>query len=188
MSKNIKISGIVFVISLFVLMGCAGKQPVKKTVEIKVVELAPQEQVAPKDTIPTLDQITAKLSTIHFDFDKYAIRTGDAEILKVNAEVLKVYPDVKVLIEGNCDSRGTDAYNMALGEKRANAAKDFLVKLGLADARFSTISYGEENSVDPAQNETGWAKNREVIPRKTLNGKPGKKLTCSIRPRPLRKG
>jgi len=156
MNKSIKLFGML--IASFLIIGCAGKKEVKKVEEVKQEPVV--EEVVPQDTMPTLDQITAKLSSIHFDFDKYAIRTGDTEILKVNAEVLKAYPDVKIVIEGSCDDRGTNEYNMALGEKRAKAAKDFLVNLGLADARFSTISYGEENPVDPTKTEEAWAKNR----------------------------
>lgn len=159
MSKNIKLYGSVLIASLLII-GCAGKKQVKKVEEVKPVVPEVVVPEVPKDTMPTLDQITAKLSTIHFDFDKYVVRTGDAEILKTNAEVLKAYPDVKVVIEGNCDERGTNEYNMALGDKRAKSAKDFFVKLGLADARFSTISYGKENPADPAKNDAAYAKNR----------------------------
>lgn len=100
------------------------------------------------------------LNDIHFDFDKYNIRPGDAEILKENAVLLKKYPKVKVQIEGHCDERGTNEYNMALGERRANSAKKYLIKLGVQEDRVPTVSYGEERPLDPGHNEGAWAKNR----------------------------
>lgn len=102
------------------------------------------------------------LRMIHFDFDKYHIRPQDADILKQNAEVLKRFPNVKIQIEGHCDERGTEEYNLALGERRANSTKRYLISLGIASDRISTISYGEERPIDPAQNEEAWAKNRRA--------------------------
>jgi peptidoglycan-associated lipoprotein len=100
------------------------------------------------------------LKDIHFDFDKYDIRPGDAEILKENAALLMKNPGVKIQIEGHCDERGTVEYNLALGERRANSAKRYLSSLGLTANRISTISYGKEKPLDPGHNEQAWAKNR----------------------------
>ena len=100
------------------------------------------------------------LKDIHFDFDKYEIRTADAEILKENASLLMKYPTIKIQIEGHCDERGTNEYNLALGERRANSAKRYLISLGIQTDRISTISYGEERPIDPGHNEEAWAKNR----------------------------
>lgn len=97
---------------------------------------------------------------IHFDYDKYDIRPGDAEILKENAALLMKHLKVKIQIEGHCDERGTNEYNLALGERRANAAKKYLISLGLTADRISSISYGEERPLDPGHNEEVWAKNR----------------------------
>jgi peptidoglycan-associated lipoprotein len=102
------------------------------------------------------------LKDIHFDFDKYAIRPGDAEILKAIAAVLKKYPSVKIQIEGHCDERGTNEYNLALGERRANSTKDYLLSLGISKDHLSAISYGEERPLDPSHNEEAWAKNRRA--------------------------
>ena len=102
------------------------------------------------------------LKDIHFDFDKYNIRPGDAEILNENAALMKKYPKVKVQIEGHCDERGTVEYNLALGERRANKTKKYLVSLGLSADRISTISYGKERPLDPGHNEEAWAKNRRA--------------------------
>ena len=102
------------------------------------------------------------LKDIHFDFDKYDIRPGDAALLKENAALLNKYPNVKVQMEGHCDERGTVEYNLALGERRANQAKSYLVSLGISPARISTISYGKEKPLDPGHNEAAWAKNRRA--------------------------
>jgi len=102
------------------------------------------------------------LKDIHFDFDEYDIRPGDAGILKENAALLMKYPKVKVQIEGHCDERGTIEYNLALGERRANNAKQYLISLGISPDRISTISYGKERPLDPGHNEETWAKNRRV--------------------------
>jgi len=100
------------------------------------------------------------LQDIHFDFDKYDIRPEDAQILKENAALLSKYPQIKVQVEGHCDERGTSEYNLALGERRANAAKKYLVSLGISADRLSSISYGEEKPLDPGHDEEAWAKNR----------------------------
>ena len=100
------------------------------------------------------------LKDIHFDFDKYDIRPGDAQILKENAALLMKNPGVKIQIEGHCDERGTVEYNLALGERRANSAKRYLSSLGLTGDRISTISYGKEKPLDPGHNEEAWTKNR----------------------------
>jgi peptidoglycan-associated lipoprotein len=100
------------------------------------------------------------LKDIHFDFDKYDIRSGDAEILKENAALLMKHPTIKIQVEGHCDERGSIEYNLALGERRANSAKKYLISLGMPADRFSTISYGEEKPLDPGHNEEAWRKNR----------------------------
>jgi len=102
------------------------------------------------------------LKDIHFDFDKYDIRPKDAEILMGNAALLKEHPRMKIQIEGYCDERGTEEYNLALGERRANSTKKHLASLGITPDRISTISYGEERPLDPRHNEEAWAKNRRA--------------------------
>lgn len=98
---------------------------------------------------------------IHFDFDSSAITPEAAEILKKKAQFLSANADVNVNIEGHCDDRGTNEYNMALGDKRAQAAKAFLVELGVAEARLSTVSFGEEKPlIAGAKSEEEHAKNR----------------------------
>ena len=105
---------------------------------------------------------TKLLKDIYFEFDKYEIRREDEAVLKENAAFLKNNPKMKVQIEGHCDERGTVEYNLALGERRANYAKKYLVSLGIAPDRISTISYGKERPLDPGHNEEAWAKNRRA--------------------------
>ncbi len=105
---------------------------------------------------------TKMLKDIHFDFDKYDIRRGDEEILRENAALLKKYPRVKIQVEGHCDERGTVEYNLALGERRANHTKKYLISLGIASNRVSTISYGKERPLDKGHNEEAWANNRRA--------------------------
>lgn len=100
------------------------------------------------------------LADIHFDFDKFAIRAGDARILDRNAGWLRENSKVVVLIEGHCDERGTNEYNLVLGERRAQATRAYLVSRGVAASRVSVISYGEERPQCAQQNEACWAQNR----------------------------
>jgi len=102
------------------------------------------------------------LKDIRFDFDKYDVRPEDIDTLKQNAALLVRYPSVKIQIEGHCDERGTAQYNLALGERRANSAKQYLMTLGISADRLATISYGEEKPVDLGHNEEAWAKNRRA--------------------------
>jgi peptidoglycan-associated lipoprotein len=105
---------------------------------------------------------TKLLKDIHFDFDKYDIPRVDEAILKENAVLLKNNPKMKIQIEGHCDERGTVEYNLALGERRANNTKKYLVFLGIASDRISTISYGKERPLDKGHHEEAWAKNRRA--------------------------
>jgi peptidoglycan-associated lipoprotein len=98
--------------------------------------------------------------TIHFAFDSSAIKSSDQSKLEAVAASLKSDPNLKLLIEGNCDDRGTEEYNRSLGERRALAAREALAKDGVDPARIRTISYGKDRPVDPGHDEAAWAKNR----------------------------
>jgi peptidoglycan-associated lipoprotein len=102
------------------------------------------------------------LQTIHFEFDQYVLTPEAKQVLEHNANLLKAAPAVKVLIEGHCDERGSDEYNLALGQKRALATQKYLVSLGIPQYRVSIISYGEEMPLDSARNDEAWAKNRRA--------------------------
>jgi len=97
---------------------------------------------------------------IHFAFDSSALDATAQDILKKKAAYLQAHPDVKIVIEGHCDERGTIEYNLALGERRAQAARAFLENMGIASDRLAIISYGEERPLDLGHNEAAWAKNR----------------------------
>ncbi|HEU5197351.1 MAG TPA: peptidoglycan-associated lipoprotein Pal [Methylomirabilota bacterium] len=104
----------------------------------------------------------ADLKDIHFDFDKYDIRPGDAKTLDSNAGWLKSNPNHLVLIEGHCDERGTNEYNLALGERRAKSTMNYLVSQGVQASRITIISYGEERPVCAQKTEECWAQNRRA--------------------------
>ena len=179
--KNLVVTVLILCIGL-VMTGCPKKAVVKEEPSVKKEEAAkPEAERAAKEKEPATKEQFEKslvaertpgiegqvfesslLKDIHFNFDKYDIRPGDAAILKENAALLQKFPNVKVQIEGHCDARGTVEYNLALGERRANRTKDYLVSLGISTARISTISYGKEKPLDPGQNEEAWAKNRRA--------------------------
>ena len=110
----------------------------------------------------TLDEINrnSPLKPVFFDYDRTDISAEAQRILDANAEVLKKNATWVITIEGHCDERGTAEYNLALGERRAGAARTYLVSLGIAGDRIRTVSYGKEFPFDPAHNDEAWAKNR----------------------------
>ncbi len=170
------------VLTLLLASGCAKKPVVEQPVaapESTQVEMTQQQpaavtEQAVTDTAATnaydaaaaaraAERAASKgLARIHFDFDQYVLTPAAKSILVSNAGLLRAAPAVKVLIEGHCDERGSDEYNLALGEKRALAAKNYLVSLGVAADRMSVISYGEEMPIDPAHTKEAWAKNRRA--------------------------
>lgn len=99
---------------------------------------------------------------VYFDLDQYRLDSDDQEILRRQAAWLNAYPNVRVLVAGNADERGTREYNLALGERRANAAKDYLVSLGVSASRIDTVSYGKERPIAAGSNEESWALNRNA--------------------------
>jgi peptidoglycan-associated lipoprotein len=100
---------------------------------------------------------------VFFGFDKYDLAGEARRTLELQAAWLKKYPQYKVVVEGHADERGTREYNLALGERRANSVKDYLVALGLDPARVETISYGKERPVALGHDEESWAKNRRAV-------------------------
>ncbi|MBI4527124.1 MAG: peptidoglycan-associated lipoprotein Pal [Deltaproteobacteria bacterium] len=118
----------------------------------------------------TATAASSPLKEVYFDYDRYDLTAGARATLKANADWLKANPSVRVEIEGHCDERGTNEYNLALGAKRAQAAKDYLVTLGISANRLSTKSFGEELPACREQTEGCWQKNRRdkfaVIPAK----------------------
>ena len=101
--------------------------------------------------------------TIYFDTDKFDIDAEDQQALRQQAQYLQQYPNVRATVEGHADERGTREYNLALGERRANAAKNYLVSLGVPANRVTTVSYGKERPVALGSNESAWAQNRRAV-------------------------
>jgi peptidoglycan-associated lipoprotein len=153
------------VIAVMIIPACAKKQitPVGK----------PAEQIPPPVVTPPIEQPAEQppaieepaeiaLGDVFFDFDKYSIREDNKPVLTKNAELLMASPSKKIRVEGHCDERGTNEYNMALGEKRAKAVIDFYTTYGVKPDRLSMISYGEEKPFDTGHDEAAWTKNRRA--------------------------
>ncbi len=100
------------------------------------------------------------IQTVYFPFNSSNLRTNAISTLDINAEVLKKFPSLKIQVEGHCDERGSVQYNLALGEKRAESIKDYLVASGISSDRISTISFGKERPISLEHNEMSWSKNR----------------------------
>ena len=107
-----------------------------------------------------LSQAIENLENIYFEFDKSTLTGAAKSTLRGNAEIIKSHPNLKVRIEGHCDERGTEEYNLALGERRASSAYRYLKALGVSGDQISIISYGESRPVDTGQGESAWSKNR----------------------------
>ena len=122
----------------------------------------PATEVAEANVRGSEFSASTDLATVHYDYDSYALSESARNSLKKNAEYLKAHPGLDVLAAGDCDERGTIAYNLALGQKRAKAARDYYIRLGVSGKRIATISYGKEKPVCNESNEACWAKNRRA--------------------------
>jgi peptidoglycan-associated lipoprotein len=150
------------------LSACASKAP-------KQLPPEPSGVATSTDTAPVTDgravpgsqadfvQQMAGQDTIYFDTDRYNVDSSDAAALQTQAQWMMRYPNKRATIEGHADERGTREYNLALGERRANAAKNYLVGLGVDASRLSTVSYGKERPVALGSDEASWAKNRRAV-------------------------
>ena len=169
--KSFIVIGVIF--SLMVMVACAKKAVREEPLVTGTAEEKPAEEVGieeesleaslEKKEYPGIEGEfleSSLLNDIHFGFDRYDLTPTAREILSQNAELLLENPGAKIQIEGHCDERGTIEYNLALGERRSNAARQYLISLGVSTDSMSTISYGEEMPVDPRSNEEAWAKNR----------------------------
>ena len=163
--------------SLIFIAGCAKEQTVKSDAELTQAQQSAEEAAALKEQAlkeqALKEQMLAEAAAfpdIYFGFDNYDLKPEARELLGKLADWLLEHGDFEATIEGHCDDRGTAVYNLALGERRAEAAKAYLANLGVTGAKITTISYGEELPADPGNFEEAWAKNRRdhfiVFPKK----------------------
>ena len=157
--KLVALSGVLM------LAGCETKP--KPTVDNGPPPPAQQEtQAAPTSSIipGSAEDLRVNVGdTVHFDYDKYEVLEADRAVLQRQAAWLGKYPSVRVTIEGHCDERGTREYNLALGARRANAVKEYLVSLGVSAGRLETISYGKERPMCTESSESCYAQNRRGV-------------------------
>ncbi len=146
---------------LLIVTSCAKMADLVRTQEEIALDKKRHQKGAAKQEIIAARNLFMN-ENIYFDFDKSNIKHKAQEILKRKAEWLRNNSGESIIIEGHCDERGTNEYNLALGDRRAQSAKNFLVDLGIADSRLTTISYGEERPVNPRHNEKAWSKNRRA--------------------------
>ena len=162
---------------MFFTAACAKKNMQSEPVSAVQPELQkPQETTAEADVqvekvlenrMPSkkpAKEITVAFASenIHFDFDSSDLSAQAKQILSSNAEFLRINSDTTVTVEGHCDERGTEKYNIDLGQRRAESVKNFLVEQGVSNDRLATVSYGEEKQIALGKNEDSWAKNRRV--------------------------
>jgi len=143
--------------------GCSTPKPAN--------EAPPPMASAPTNSAPTSTIVPGSAEdlrvnvgdTVHFAYNAYNIEDNDKGTLQRQATWLQKYPSVRVTVEGDCDERGTREYNLALGARRANAVKEYLVSLGVSSARVDTISYGKEHPICSESTEDCWAQNRRGV-------------------------
>ena len=166
---NTKLATILLLASASALAACSKKAP--EDIPPPPLDTTPTPTPAPRPTTPTgpavgtqahFAQTVGSSTTIYFDTDRYNIDTQDAAALQAQAQYFARYPQIRFTIEGHADERGTREYNLALGERRANAAKAYLVSLGVDANRISVVSYGKERPVALASDESAWAQNRRA--------------------------
>lgn len=174
--------GMVVALGVVAMMaaGCAKEEVVKKDEPVvqqqtvkqqePVKQVEPVKQEEPKQEAPKQEEASAAkasaavaLETVYFDFDKSDLRKDSRDVLSKNAEaLLKQVADAKIQIAGHCDERGSDEYNLALGERRAKSVAKYLITLGVKADRISTISYGKEKPAVQGSDEAAWSKNRRA--------------------------
>jgi len=149
--------------SMLAFVSCGGgpkTQPETPPIDTTPVVEEPVVEVVEEPPPPPPQLKESQFQTIYFDLDKFNLKGDARSSVDHNYQMLNEFPDVIVKIEGHCDERGTVEYNISLGEKRAKAAMDYMVGLGIEPNRITTISYGKERPVDAASNEAAWSKNR----------------------------
>ncbi len=142
-----------------VLVGCKKKPPEQAPVLEPAPAPAPQKQVeVPKQ----VSDMVSNFSRVYFEFDSAALSDASRSALDANASIMAKHPDIKVEIQGHADERGTTDYNLALGQRRANAVYRYLTSKGVAASRLKVVSYGEERPLVPGHSERAWSQNRRA--------------------------
>lgn len=152
-----KLASILFIGAMVMTAACAGKKTAPEESTVPGAENADQNITGDSDQGKAMG-----LQTIHFPYDSFTLDTEAKAQLKANADILKDKGSVKIQIEGHCDTRGGIQYNIALGEKRANATKNYLVDMGISADRITTISFGKERPLDAGSSEEAHSKNRRA--------------------------
>lgn len=143
------------------MFGCATTKPKTTQTESSAPVAAKTAPAAPAPTeaVPDIDALLKGLA-VHFDFDRAELTADSRKRLDALADAMRAHPTVHIKVAGNADELGTEEYNLALGQRRADAVKDYLDKLGVAKARVDTVSYGEEKPVDDRHTPDAWSTNR----------------------------
>jgi peptidoglycan-associated lipoprotein len=167
--KLIPFLTVVLLAALVVAPGCKKKMPPEEPPPVEEPAIEEVEEMmedttgqAMRDLREAMDRDIARIQIIYFAFDRSEITPTELEKIRSNAEILNTWPDWQVTVEGHCDERGTNEYNLALGERRARAAKRALEAEGIAAERINFISYGEERPADPGHTERSWDRNRRA--------------------------
>ena len=147
-------------VSVLTLSGCGSKKAADSEMGADKAGMGQEESLESKSLGIMEGRTTGPMLPVYYDFDSSDIRDDQVERIEVNGTYLNENADVKIRVEGNCDPRGTNEYNMALGERRALSAKKYLTNLGVAENRMTTISYGEEKILLHGHDELSWAQNR----------------------------
>jgi peptidoglycan-associated lipoprotein len=186
MKKGILIKSLFLCLILsMALMGCGKKQVTTETTplatpaptrtmseedELRRQRIADQDRLRQEALLDEqrmaaeMNQAVKQIETnlIYFDYDSFEIMPESRMVLQAKSEILKQFPSLRMIIEGHCDERGTAEYNLALGQRRAQATADFLVLLGVSADRLKTVSYGKERPAVQGSSEAAWAKNRRA--------------------------
>ncbi len=162
MVKKVKmLLPVLLCISIMTLAGCGSKKEAAKELKADTGEgMGAVESLDSKPLGISEGRTTEGMLPVYFNFDASEIKSDQISRIEVNGEFIKNHPDASIKIEGNCDPRGTNEYNMALGERRALSAKKYLINLGVNEAQLTTVSYGEERILLHGQDELSWAQNR----------------------------
>jgi peptidoglycan-associated lipoprotein len=142
---------------LMLASGCKGKAQVENVMDNEVAQ--PVAKTVPRST---MDELMANFARVHFETDSSTLDEDGKAALQTNAQILQQYPELKVEIQGHADERGTTDYNLALGQRRANAVVSFMTSQGVAASRLPVVTYGEERPLDQRSGEVAWAQNRRA--------------------------